>query len=222
MGSLQQVNVAKQIDAVTVCEIALKRLLEPLVMHRHNLEALIINGDLQTSSFKFSRVNLGWPRREEQIKPLPLAVILPNGEAVYDMPNFESSLIDSTLDAYGEDTVLREVSRCTQEFAVHILSAHHEERRAIRAAFELNLLAELNDDQTGRRQIVPEYYNRCVRINLLGMEDPDDDGRAQANEHELVARFQAQVTVVQLVTSPGCIQKPIVNQTIGIGPIDSG
>ena len=42
------------------------------------------------------------------------------------------------------------------------LSAHHEERRAIRAAFEMNLLAELDDDQTGRKQIVPEYYPQFI------------------------------------------------------------
>ncbi len=219
---VEPVNVARQLDSSVVCQIALKRLLEPLVMHRHNLEALVANGDLQTSSFVFSRVALGWPRREEQIKPLPMAVILPVGESRYEMPNLESTLIESTEGAYGECTVLRQVSRCTQELVVHTLSAHHEERRAIRAAFELNLLAELNDDQTGRRQIVPEYYNRQVRLNLLGMEDPDDDGRAQANEYELTARFQAQVSVVQLVTTPGHIQEPIVNQTVGHAPIDSG
>ncbi len=219
---VQPVNVARQLDASVVCQIALKRLLEPLTMHRHNLEALIVNGDLQTSSFVFSRVALGWPRREEQVKPLPLATIIPNGDSLYDMPNLESNLIEGTEDAYGECTVLRQVSRCTQELVVHILSAHHEERRAIRAAFELNLLAELDDDQTGRRQIVPEYYNRSVRINLLGMDDPDEDSRAQANEYELVARFQAQVAVVQLVTTPGQIQQPIVNQTVGTAPISSG
>lgn len=216
------VNIERQLDASVVCQIALKRLLEPLVMHRHNLEALIVNGDLQTSSFVLSRVALGWPRREEQLKPLPMATILPNGESTYDMPNLESNLIDGTEDAYGECTVLRQVSRCTQELVVHILSAHHEERRAIRTALEMNLLAELNDDQTGRRQIVPEYYNRSVRINLLGMEDPDGDSRAQANEYELVARFQAQVAVVQLVTTPGHIQTPIVHQTLGLEPIESG
>ena len=219
---VEPVNLARQLDSSLVCQIGLRRLLEPLVMHRHNLEALIVNDDLQTSSFVFSRVALGWPRREEQLKPLPMAVILPNGDTTYDMPNLESNLIEGTEDAYGEGTVLRQVSRCTQELVVHILSAHHEERRAIRAAFELNLLAELNDDQTGRRQIVPEYYNRQVRINLLGMDDPDDDGRAQANEYELTARFQAQVAVVQLVTTPGNIQVPIVNQTVGLAPIDSG
>lgn len=222
MQRVDPVNIARQLDTSAVCQIALKRLLEPLVMHRHNLEALIVNNDLQTSSFVFSRVALGWPRREEQIKPLPMAVILPSGESLYDMPDLQSNLIEGTEGAYGECTVLRQVSRCTQELVVHILSAHHEERRAVRAAFELNLLAELNDDQTGRRQIVPEYYNRQVRINLLGMEDPDDDGRAQANEYELTARFQAQVAVVQLVTIPGHIQVPIVNQTVGLGPIDSG
>ena len=219
---VEPVNIQRQLDSSVVCQIALKRLLEPLEMHRHNLEALIINNDLQTSSFKFSRVALGWPRREEQLKPLPMAVILPVAESAYDMPNLESQLIEGTEDAYGECTVLRQVSRLTQELVVHVLSAHHEERRAIRAAFEMNLLAELNDDQTGRRQIVPEYYNRSVRINLLGMEDPDDEGRAQANEFELVARFQAQVAVVQLVTIPGHIEVPIVNQTVGTGTLDSG
>lgn len=219
---VEPVNIERQLDASVVCQIALKRLLEPLVMHRHNLEALVVNGDLQTSSFVFTRVILGWPRREEQLKPLPLATILPNAESLYDMPNLESNLIEGTEDAYGDGTVLRQVSRCTQELMVHILSAHHEERRAIRAAFETNLLAELNDDQTGRRQIVPEYYNRLVRINMLGMEDPDGDNRAQANEYELVARFQAQVAVVQLVTTPGNVQVPIVNQTVGPDSIDSG
>lgn len=211
---VKPVQVDRLIDSSTVCQVGLARLLMSVTMHRHNLDKLIA-GDVQSSSFKLSRVALGWPRREEQLKPLPMAVILPVGEGVYAMPNFEVNFIERTEDAYGEGTVLRETSQLTQEFAVHILSAHHEERRAIRAAFERDLLAELDDDQTGRKQIVEEYYNRVCRINLLGMEDPDDAPRAQANEFELVARFQAIISVVQLVSTPGRIQMPLTSTTVG-------
>ena len=214
LGEIAPVNIARHLDASTVCQIALKRLLEPLVMHRHNLEALIVNNDLQTSSFKFTRVALGWPRQGEQVKPLPMAVILPNGEAIYKMPNLESQLLDDTLNAYGEGTVLRQTSRATQELVVHVLSAHHEERRAIRAAFETFLLAEPNDDQTGRRQIIPEYYSRTVRCELLGISDPDDES-TRSNENDVIARFKTEVAVVQLVKNPGCLQEPRVAVAAG-------
>lgn len=220
LGAITPVNLERQLDASLVCQLACARLLQSLTMHRHNLEALL-EGDIQSSSFKFARVALGWPRREEQLKPLPMAVILPNGETVYAMPNLETQLIDITFDAYGEGTVLRQTSRATQELEVHILSAHHEERRAIRAAFETFLLAEPNDDKTGRRQVIPEYYNRNVRCELLGMSDPDDDPRARANEYELVARFRTEVDVVQLVKDPGCLQEPRIGVAAGNAVIAS-
>lgn len=216
LGRIQRKNVERQLDASTVCQIALGRLLSSMTMHRHNLEALLLQKDLQSSSFKFSRVGLEWPRREENIKPVPFAVIIPNGETVFDMPNLGANLIEETEGAYGENTVLRQVSRATQELVVHILSGHKEERRAVRAAFELFLLAEPNDEETGRKQIVPEYYNRVCRINLRGMGDPpDSESRALANEFELLARFEAQVAVVQLVTLPGFIQPTRTTVTAG-------
>lgn len=219
LGEITPVNLERHLDSSAVCQLALARLLQSLTMHRFNLEALVQSGDIQSSSFVFARVAMGWPRREEQLKPLPMAVILPNGETVYSMPNLESNLLDDTLGAYGEHTVLRQTSRATQELEVHVLSAHHEERRAIRAAFETFLLAEPNDDQTGRRQVVPEYYNRTVRCELLGMSDPDDEPRARANEIELIARFKTEVSVVQLVNDPGCLQEPRVVVTSGISVI---
>lgn len=222
MDRLAPVQLEKQLDSSLVCQLALARLIQPLVMHRHNLEALLARQDLQTSSFVFSRVAIGWPRREEQEKPLPRVTILPQDETTYDMPNLEATVIEGTEDAYGKDTVLRQTSRTTQVLVVHVLLAHHEERRAVRAALETFLLAEPDDDQTGRRQIVPEYYNRVVRINLLGILDSDDDNRAQSNEYELVARFQAQVAVVQLVSTPGHIQPPRTIATVGTALISSG
>jgi len=207
-------NVERQLDASVVCQLAMANLLQSITMHRHNLDALL-NGDLQTSAFKFSRVAIGWPRREENLKPLPMAVVIPNGETRYAMPNLEANFIERTENAYAPETVLRQVSHATQELMVHILSAHHEERRAIRAAFELALLAEPNDDLTGRRQVVPEYYNRTCRIELLGMSDLDDADRALANEYELVARFRAEVAVVQLVSTPGTMQSPLAHVVAG-------
>lgn len=207
-------QVDRQLDSSVVCQLAMARLLQSITFHRHNLEALL-EGDLQTSSFKLARVALGWPRREENLKPLPMAVVIPNGETTYAMPNLEANFIERTENAYAPDTVLRQVSQATQELIVHVASAHHEERRAIRAAFELDLLAEPNDDLTGRRQVVPEYYNRSCRIELLGMIDPDDDGRALANEFEVTARFRADVAVVQLVSTPGTMQSPLNRAVAG-------
>ncbi len=206
LGELTPVNLERQLDSSAVCQVALSRLLRSLTMHRFNLEALIENEDLQGSSFVFTRVAIGWPRREEQLKPLPMAVILPIGETTYAMPSLEAQVLDDTFEAYGEHTVLRQTSRATQALEVHVISVHHEERRAIRAAFETFLLAEPNDDQTGRRQIIPEYYNRTVRCELLGMSDPDDEPRTRSNEIELIARFKTEVSVVQLVNGPGCLQ----------------
>lgn len=222
LGEITPVNLERQLDSSAVCQLALARLLQSLTMHRFNLEALVkSSNDIQSSPFVFARVAMGWPRREEQLKPLPVAVILPNGETTYSMPSLESKLLDDTLGAYGEHTVLRQTSRATQELEVHVLSAHHEERRAIRAAFETFLLAEPNDDQTGRRQIIPEYYNRTVRCELIGMSDPDDEPRARSNEIELIARFKAEVAVVQLVNDPGCLQEPRVVVSSGISVISA-
>lgn len=213
-------NVAAHLDSKTVCQIAVAKLLASWTMHRHNLEALLATGDLQSSSFRFDRIIFDIPRREEQEKPMPVVAIVEDAAASYDMPNLEATIDEQTIDAYGDGTVLRQVSTATVPISVHVLMAHHEERRAVRKQFELSLLAEPDDDQTGRRVIVPQYYDRTVRINLGTMQDIDSEDGTQANEFELVAKLEATVDVVQLVVHPARMSQPIVALTMGTALID--
>ena len=215
LGVLEDVTPERHLDTVSVCQIALYRLLHDLEMHRKNLEAFLESADLQTSSFRFKRIVIDWPRDEDDVTPMPSAVLVSDGAVTYANAGFGTSIIEETADVYGEGTVLRRQSFATLRIVVYMLFPHKEERRAAHAAIERNLLTEPDDDENFRKVVVPEYYDRTVRIMCKDLARPDGSAEAKTNEWELQAAFDCEVEVVKLVKVPARIQQPRVGLGVG-------
>lgn len=215
LGTLTDVAPELRFDAVSICQLAIYRVLGGIVMHRTNFEAYVATGDIQTASFQFRRLIFDWPRDEEQIKPMPSAAIVAAGEVEYANPDLGTDLLEDTVDVYREGSVLRRLSHATMRLVAHMLFAHKEERRAAHSAIERELLAEPDDDEGHRKVVIPEYYDRTVRMMLRSLARPDGADEAKTNTWELQAAFDCEVEVVKLVTDPGRIQQPILGAQVG-------
>lgn len=214
-GKLEIVGRDRHIDTQTVCQIAIWHLLSGIEFQTVHLEALLEEDIRESRTFSIERCFFSHPSPDQKSEPRTAATILPIGEAVYNSTNFGAEFIEDTLDAYGEGTVLQQTSEMTMGMEVHIMVPYSEERRAIRSAFELEFLAEPNDDVQGRKVVVPEYYDRTVTTYFRGMGDLDDEATAKSDTREVVMRFDVQVDVVRLVKIPGFIEDIGIDTLVG-------
>lgn len=207
-GALAVVDPEAHLDATAVMQIALYRILSPMVMHRRCLEAVASGSGGESSSFRWTRVIFDMPRIGEQDGPFPAVSILPSSPCRYEYEGFDTKLDESTIDVFGAGTVIRKHCVAKQQFQMHCVSAHHEERRGIKAAFERGWTAEPDDDESGRKIVVPEYYRRTVRVEMEESDYTETQPLDFANKHELVVMCEAEVPVVTLVRRPADISTP--------------
>lgn len=211
-------GIATHLDVATVCQIAVWRLLQTAEMVSMDLDALLEGRAIKTSEpFMLRRVFFGWPTQDEDIKPMPSAAILVDGETDYEGQGMGVDIDPDTADRYGEGTVLRPVSEVTQPVSVVVWCAHKEERRAVRAAFERVFAVEPQDQRRGRHVVVPEYYDRVVQVDLAS-GNPAQEGPNDAQTNIWAHRINLTCSVVQvdLVGLPA--KSRVVFRTSEIGP----
>jgi hypothetical protein len=214
-GAMKDADPIRHLSAKEQGQLALFRLLSSLTMYRRDLTKLITSQQLPPSStFPLTNIVFDWPENEVELKALPQAFILADGSVPYSMPDLTTGIIEDTVDVFGEGTALRKISESLFQTTVHILCAHKEERRAVEGALERAFLAEPDDDQPGRRVVLPEYYDRTVRVMLQSTATPDDPQRAASNEWEIQAVFQIECEIVKLVTRPTYTRDPHVGVMI--------
>ena len=209
MGKLEVLNPETHLDVTAAMQIALYRLLSPMRMHRHRLESIVSGGPLETSSFEWTRVIFDMPRIGEQQDPLPAVAILASSACTYDYQSLDVGFCEDTVDVFAPDSVVRKLGTASQQFQLHCLSAHHEERRGIKAAFERTFMAEPDDDQGQRSVVIEEYFRRTARVRMPEADYPETTARDFANEHELIVTVDVDCDVCVLVKRPADIQPPI-------------
>jgi len=198
------VDRARDLDAFTALQIGMSEILSGIIFSRHDLGALLCNGDLQSDTFRLERVILDWPTQQDDVEPFPSALIMCPGERTYEhngMPG--ATLIEESLDVYGEGTILRLLATVECKLEITIWSAHKEERRGIMAGLERALLAEPGDERSGRRVVLSPYYDRIAGYDLSSASYMDSSDSAQANRWVVQAKVDASIDRVMLVPSPG-------------------
>lgn len=195
------------LDVLTVAIIAVARLLQQMEIFSVDLQARLANpSDVQARTFKLTDVIFEYPRAEEE-KKTPVATIEQASEVVYGGAEETPFLLEETRDVYLPGTVLRHISNASVELIVTVTLGHKDERRGVRAAFERVLLAEPDREMFGRRITIKEYFDRNVRLALLGSPPPPALENPN-NRWIYLARLLAEVQRVQLVESPSEIQEP--------------
>lgn len=206
-GGLLTQLPATDLDALTVANIALARLIREMEIFSLDLEAHLQNpSDLQVRAFRFTDVIFEQPRAEDE-KKFPVACIEQAGEVLYGSTGETPHLLEDTRDVYRPGTVLRSVASASVELIVTVTLGHKDERRGVRGAFERYLLVEPDSEKFGRRITVREYFDRSVRFQLLGSPVPPMFEN-QSNRWVYLARILAEVERVMLVRSPTEINVP--------------
>lgn len=217
-GQLEPIRNDRAVDSVTALQIGIARLVWSMHGRSINLDKLIGGGPVEVSDeWGIQRLYFDWPRQDDEIQTPSAAIVTPD-EATYASRKLRpAGLLEDTADRWGDGTVLRETGET--ETMVHLVffCTHKEERRAIRKWLEESMLVELNEGTPGRRIVIPEYWDRVARYEMLGVRPGDGAQGAQGNEWTLVARFTAQIGVVQLVQRPAYLDRPRIH----VGVVDT-
>lgn len=193
------------IDAGTAIQVALFDVLAALKFFSVDVVALI-KGDKgqQSQPLEFNALHIDWAEPSADVEDSRPSVLIEQlGELAYAAANLsQEEYIEETVDVFCPGSVLRKVSHATGTFRLTARFADKETRQGAAKALEDSLLAELVDGRGGRRVIVPVYYDRIARVELVGLTKPDSGVEAQAHRFDLHARVLGDIDVVQLVRAP--------------------
>lgn len=209
-GDLRPADPARDMDALTAMQLGCARLLQGMLSHQLNVEALLDNeADVQSRNWKLTRLFFDHPRPEDDAEPYPSANIAAVGKRTYDRQSLSTVLLEDTLNVFGPGTVLRKLANVSTQLEVTVWHATKEERRGLQAAVERTFLVEPAQDAQGRRVVVKEHYDRVARYVLVDADYPMDTPQfAQASTWISKITLAADIDRVLLVVSPGTMQAP--------------
>lgn len=212
VSGLQPVQLDRAIDPGVAMQLGLHTLLKGMRAWRIGLDDYINNRDLQSSEFGLARIFFDWPRFEDAVDPMPsVALTLPE-EEVYDAQGLHGgTVLEETVERWGPGTVLKKTGVASTTVHAVIWSAHKEERRALKKALLRLFLTEPNEEMSGRRVVVPQYFERVARYELKGTRYEDDPQSAHSNEWIMTARITAEIDIVDLVKRPPYMEAPTIN-----------
>lgn len=190
-------------------KIGLYRILRSMVWQSYSLlEAVAGHGRVAITKHTFENVSFDWPDWGTNDTPAGKALITSlDSEATHEQPG-EVRLLDETLGLFAPNTVLRHLGQQTIPLQIICWCAHKDQRRGLEARLLTELAAERVDDRPGRRVVIPEYFSRVARYTLGGTTLPDDADRAAAHEYLLVVSVTAEIEHVDLVYTPGFLERP--------------
>jgi hypothetical protein len=196
------------LDDLTALQVGLARVLVPLTFTTIDRRALVESGLVETNTFQFQRVFLDWPDTEDDRIPAPSATIMAPSGVSLNLPGPLSGqqLLEGTLDVYAPGTVLRKLGETACTIEVVVVVSHKDERSAVRRGLIEAFMAEPDEERSGRRVLVAEYFGRLARFDLRAIDYPDNPTDAQQKQWAVSAKFDADIEVVKLVATPGMLR----------------
>jgi virulence-associated protein VagC len=200
--SFDRADPLADLPARRVLELAGARLLLHATIWQVDAAKLVEGLPPDSRSFNLRRVFLGFPKPSEQPDPMPSATVRVAGKVEY--PNDrEPAFIEETLGTFSAGTVLRRIGSAVGKLEVTVWCGDKELRYAIEAAIEDQFLAERDEERaSGRRVLLPEYYNRTCRLRLLDIDDLTGPDEARKGRWIIAATVQAEIDRVILVQAP--------------------
>lgn len=200
--------------------LGLARMILGMRFHATDLQVLLESGASQTrvSVHKIERVHLDWPTTQQESMPSGNALITGPDESPFQPSGRQARLLTETADRFHPNTMLRYLGE-DQEIPLQLIiwTAHKDQRRGLEAKIAKLLAAEVHDDRTGRRIILPEYFSRVIRYTMTSTTRPDSAEGARGNEWILSVAITAEVPHVELVWSPGYVDRVIVGTEVAVG-----
>jgi len=197
------------VDDFTALQLGMWLILDGLTFTTIDRRALVTSGKIESNTLRFTRIFLDWPESEDDSVPIPSATIYAPTEQDLQLSGALSGqqLIEDTLDVYAPGTALRKIYEVSARMVVAFWVADKDERSAVRKGL-IEAFHEPGDERSGRRVVVPWYFDRVARFDLMGITYEDTPDNARSNMWPLIARFSADIEVVSLVASPTCIRPP--------------
>lgn len=159
-------------------------------------------------TIRLNHVTFDMPDSEDEIQPLSAAII-ERSPQVYD-EDHRPYMLKEQWKGYS----LRCISKSTVNLGVAAWFGHKNERRAFRAALSRLFLAEPLSERGGRLIVVPWYFDRTVRLNLVDVASVDQD--------ELGAQLLLQASITAVVDEIVAVKSPQpikaqVQPSVGVG-----
>ncbi|MAF27873.1 MAG: hypothetical protein CL819_01335 [Croceicoccus sp.] len=203
------VNQKSYVDDFTALQLGLWMILDGLVFTTIDRLALVTENSVESNTFKFTRIFLDWPDSEDGSVPIPSATIYAPTETDLQLPGPMSGqqLLEDTVDVFAEGTALKGLYSLAADLVVTMWLAEKDERAAVRKGL-VEAFHEPGDERSGRRVVVPWYFDRVARFDLRGITYDDSAEQARGKTFPLSARFSADIEAVALVQLPTTILPP--------------
>lgn len=209
-------NQKTYVDDFTALQLGMWMILDSLVFTTIDRLALVTDGKVESNTLKFTRVFLDWPDAGDNSVPIPSATIYAPTETELQLGGALSGqqLLEDTEDVYAPGTVLRSLYTLQCSMVVTMWLAEKDDRSAVRKGL-IEAFTEPGSERSGRRVVVPWYFDRVARFDLQGITYDDSAEQAQGKTFPLSARFSADIEAVSLVQAPATIRTPRLN----VGPL---
>lgn len=182
------------INGLFAAQIAVADLLSGIRVRVGDSQALAESGaHAPTRTVRIDKVIFDYPASLEEVQPLS-ACIFEDSEQVFDEEH-KPFVLDPK---YSDEHQLVRLAFSTCYLAVEAWFGHKDERRAMRTALQRALLKEQLHERGDRLIVVPQYYNRQVRLVLTRAFYTDNPEAAQAGRFPLRLTLEAAVEEVML------------------------
>lgn len=197
------------VDDFTALQLGLWMILDGLTFTTIDRRALVTSGRIESNTFRFTRIFLDWPESEDDAVPIPSATIYAPTEQSLELsgPLSGATLLEESENVYAPGTALKKLYEISARISVSFWVADKDERSAIRKGL-VEAFHEPGDARSGRRVVVPWYFDRVARFDLVGISYDDTPDNARSNTWPLTATFEADTEAVALVAAPECIRPP--------------
>lgn len=195
--------VDRYVDDLTALQLGLARMLLALQPVSIDRQALVTKGAVEARAFELKRAFLDWPDTEDDLIPVASVTVMAPDEQDLELkgPLTGQQMLEGTIDKFAPGTQLRELYELQTRMDAVFILGEKDERSAVRKAIIDAFGGEPGDERVGRRTIVPEYFDRVGRYFLKGITYDDAPDTARGKRWPLVARFDADIQVVQLVAT---------------------
>jgi hypothetical protein len=157
---------------------------------------------------KLGRVILDWPEWDASDIPVDHAVIMSPEDVRWDPGARSSRLLQNTINVFGEGTMLRHLGEWPDvSLKLVVWFGHKDIRRGFDSRLSSVLAADRTRETWHRTVIVPEYFNRDVKLMMVGRIRPDSPEQAKMNRWPIEYTINAAVEQVELVRVPGYVGK---------------
>ena len=180
--------------------LAIYSVLVEVVAKSIDLNSLVESGRPNVREFGFEKIALGAHKFETDAS-YPNATIAMSSELNYDEEYVGNQLDmpDRFCDVFAPGTQLIGLTSATGLFDVRTELAKEEDQSAVHSALVRAFKREPATMLPNRRVMVPQYFDRLVRMELKNIDDRVDGSEAQEGRWQVTATLELEIPVVDLV-----------------------